>query len=1145
MTDEYLGYNVPETNNTITSNKQIQTEEPSFLQNFNKPKTSVNHITFTNNTANYENKMKNDLTISNCFMFLFQTFKEKLIKNKTEVLQFIQLLITLIFGLETAMIFGVVNLLFHLCIKGDNKQFSTYEINEIKNQIYQELKLPTKNQINLKKRIHNLQEKRKKRDFRSESETTDTDEEEEVYVMPDVPSDIPLTSKFTITGKCGSQDIQFEIDTGSGHSIINKETFDRLESKDILEVRKPSKTARDFSGNEIPFVAEVLLNIVLDKCSIKQNFLVSSYPNSTNLIGADCLRSKRINWEIDGECKVFLVFKNWETKAIVQRLPVTENRTFPIFTQDTIEIPGGETTLLTAKLQQINVNFINSKEIAHTIGFTTLRHNFYPEERTAICSLEEDGTLQVPIQNHEYGSKIIFKGEEIGTFQLLPKDSKIYNPTMKILETIDATSKIEPDINNSVKLLEEKLKRENNKQPKINKIKLTETGDRSEAGDLSDIIEEVSPPMKINADPETWEEVLKNVPIHLKGKVFKLLTKDFPNVVSKSNTDFGNCNLSNSEFNIELNSTNPNVTSKPYKLNYIYEEQIKEVIQEMIDNKLLIPESSPYSSGIFVRPRPDASNTGNVRVRVICDYRQLNSFTKADLFPLPSMKMLLQKLSGQQFFILLDLKDSYQSIRIKKTDRFKASILTSFGQFSPTRMGYGFKNAPSWFSRQISRVIVDLPNTSNYMDDIIIFGKSYDEAFDAFKEVIKRLDSAGFRISLPKLKMFQPELKLLGMIISQDGIKCDPAKVEGIVEFPEPTTKQQVMRFLGCCNFCSDFISNYSQISAPLYKLTASPNEKVTFNEEERLAFNKLKRMIAKPTMLSFVDSSKPIFLEVDASGSAYGAVAYQVQSFSPEDIPKLKIQQAEIMSKKPTELDDSLREIINKYIAEEELPDYDVEIKPSDSTQTEEALFQDDAFPYTNTEIKTVRRKNMVYIPKTIFFTSKKFSEVQMRSWSSLMKELFALLDICEKRADYLSIAKEAIILTDCAAVTYLFHQAKSNSIMARYLARLSQFPFKIMVKHKAGEKLCLADNLSRVYTLDPEKDENKIPHNQGILVKTPFKFGEIIGPEDIIEALTNSEDPIVIPTASDLISKSIQTEDCCETAINKIEVINSIKSK
>ena len=1158
MTEEYLNNDIQEPRNVTTSEKQLQTEEPSFLQSHSK----VNLVDFTNSTANYEKKPQDDLTVVACFMFLFQTFKERLIKNKNEVLQFVQLLIILIFGFEIAMIFGVANLLFQLCTKEENKHFSKYDINEIKNQIYREMKLPTKNQVNLRKKLYNLQEKRKKRNFRSETENSDTDEEEEIHVMPDLPSDIPLTSKFSITGKCGNLNISFEIDTGSGHSIINKETFDQIEPKNVLEVRQPTKTARDFSGNEIPFLAEVLLNIVFDKCSVKQTFLVSSFPNSTNLIGADCLRSKRINWEIDGDCKVFLVFKNWETKTVLQKLPVQENKLFPVFAQDTIQLPGGETTTLSAKLLEANINFINTKEIENTIGFTTLKHNFFPQEITGLCSLEGDGTLQIPIQNHEFGSKTIFKGEKIGTFELLPKNSKIYNPTLKIMETVNSESKIEPNISNSAKILEEKLKhqtckkpkvnkterkleQENHRNPNVNKIKLSEPGDKSEAGDISDIIEEATQPMKIKVGPEIWEEVLKNVPPHLKGKVFKLLTKDFPNVVSKSNTDFGDCTLPNSEFQIELTSANPNVTSKPYKLHHIFEQQIQETIEEMIQNKLLIPESSPYSSGIFIRPRPDATNTGNVRVRVITDYRQLNSVTKADLFPLPSMKMLLQKLSGQQYFILLDLKDSYQSIRIKESDRFKASILTSFGQYQPCRMGYGFKNAPSWFSRQISRVIVGLSNAANYMDDIIIFGKSYEEAFNAFQEVIKRLDSAGFRISLPKLKMFQPELKLLGMIISQDGIRCDPSKVEGIVEFPEPTTKQQVMRFLGCCNFCSDFIPNYSQISAPLYKLTSSPNERITLNKEERHAFNKLKQMISKPTMLNFVDSTKPIFLEVDASGSAYGAVAYQVDSYSPEDIPKLKVAQAEIMSKKPTELTDSLRKIINDYISKDEIIDYDVDLKPSGSTQTEEELFQDDVFPYANTEIKTLKRKNVIFVPRTIFFTSKKFSETQMRGWSSLMKELFAILDICEKRADYLSIGKEAIILSDCAAVTYLFHQAKSNSLMARYLSRLSQFPFKIMVKHKAGEKLCLADNLSRVYTLDPERDENKIPHNQGILVKTPFQFGDIIGPEDIIEAISNSEDPIVIPTSSDLISKFIQTEDCCETAINKIEVINSIKGE
>ena len=69
-----------------------------------------------------------------------------------------------------------------------------------------------------------------------------------------------------------------------------------------------------------------------------------------------------------------------------------------------------------------------------------------------------------------------------------------------------------------------------------------------------------------------------------------------------------------------------------------------------------------------------------------CSHRSLNTKTIADLFPLPSIKMILQKLNKQKHFILIDLKDSYQSIRIKEEDRKKASIVTPQGQFSPTRM---------------------------------------------------------------------------------------------------------------------------------------------------------------------------------------------------------------------------------------------------------------------------------------------------------------------------------------------------------------------------------------------------------------------------------------------------------------------------
>ena len=1114
--------------------KEIQTQEESYLQNFYKT-TNTNHISFfTTNSTSDDMKTEDKMTVSSCLRFLFQTLKERLRNNLKEVVHFIQLLLVLIFGIEAAMIFGIINLLFHLCIKGDDKSNIMPDINEIKEKIYRELNLPTNNQVNLQKKINNYRQQRKKKDFRTDSEREESDEEQEVYVMPDIPSDTPFTSKFSIQGKCGANLIEFELDTGSGHSIINKETFEQLNPEDILAVRKPSKTARDFSGKIIPFVSEVLLNIVFDKCSIKQSFLVSSFQQSTNLIGADCLRSKRLGWEMEGDCKVFIVFKNWTTKKVIQRLPIKENNMFPIRVQNTTELPGGETTLITGTLAQDN-EYINKIEIQDIVGFCNINTNLESGDIPTLNSLDRDGTLQIPVQNREFGNKILFKGEKIGIFELLPKNSKIFNNKHRTLETIDSNHKIKPNLENTIKTLE----------GKINKIKLDEENERSEAGDLSDVVEEMLPPEKIKVSPEIWEDVLKNVPVHLKAKVFKLLTTTYPNVVSKGNVDFGSCTLPNSEFNIELTENNPNVTTRPYRLNSVYEEQIKEVIGEMIDNKLLISESSPYSSGVFIRPRPDSSNTGNVRVRLINDYRQLNSYTKADLFPLPNMKMLLQNLNGQQYFILLDLKDSYQSLRIKESDRYKASILTSFGQFSPLRMMYGFKNAPSWFSRQIARVIVGLPNTMNYMDDILIFGKSYEEALEIFQKVVERLDKAGFRISLPKLKMFQPELKLLGVVINKTGIKCDPAKIEGISQFPIPETKTQVMRFLGCCNFCSDFIQDYSKISAPLYELTGSITEKITMGDKELIAFNKLKEMISKPTMLTFINRNKPVFLEVDASGTAYGAVSYQVNSYSPEDIPKLKAEMTEIMNKKPTELTDSLKEIIGRYIQEDKIPDFNAEVKPSDSTQTDESFFDKEFFPYSNTEVKLVKRKGKVYVPNTIFFTSKKFSEVQVRGWSSLMKELFAIVDIVEKRSDILSMAKSCIILSDCAAVTYLYHQAKSNSLMARYLARLSQYPFQIMIKHKPGEKLCIADNLSRCYTLDPERDSDKISHTQGILVKTPFRFGEIVGPEQIIEALENCEDPMVMSTSSDIISKLVQTEDCCKDAENQIATINSIRSE
>ena len=133
--------------------------------------------------------------------------------------------------------------------------------------------------------------------------------------------------------------------------------------------------------------------------------------------------------------------------------------------------------------------------------------------------------------------------------------------------------------------------------------------DEASGEDLSedDLCESIFEKRRISSSEETWSNLLKHVPSHLQKKVFYLLTEKYPNVVAKSTVDFGRCTIPNSEFKIELKDNTP-ITCKPYPLNTVYKEAVEETIQDMVQNGLLIQESSAYGCGVFVRSRPDSTN---------------------------------------------------------------------------------------------------------------------------------------------------------------------------------------------------------------------------------------------------------------------------------------------------------------------------------------------------------------------------------------------------------------------------------------------------------------------------------------------------------------------------------------------------------
>ena len=115
----------------------------------------------------------------------------------------------------------------------------------------------------------------------------------------------------------------------------------------------------------------------------------------------------------------------------------------------------------------------------------------------------------------------------------------------------------------------------------------------------------------------------------------------------------------------------------------------------------------------------------------------------------------------------------------------------------------------------------------------------------------------------------------LGVVISENSVKMDPAKVAGVAEWPTPTTKKEVQSFLGFTNFYRRFIQDFSHIARPLFNLTKNDSD-FRWSSDEQSAFDVLKEKITTSPILALPDNSRPFRIEADSSDFATGAVLSQ-----------------------------------------------------------------------------------------------------------------------------------------------------------------------------------------------------------------------------------------------------------------------------
>ena len=137
-------------------------------------------------------------------------------------------------------------------------------------------------------------------------------------------------------------------------------------------------------------------------------------------------------------------------------------------------------------------------------------------------------------------------------------------------------------------------------------------------------------------------------------------------------------------------------------------------------------------------------------------------------------------------------------------------------------MPFGLTNAPATFQRLMENCMGDLHLNYCllYLDDIIIFSKTYEEHILRLEAVFEKLQKAGLKLSPSKCKLFQKEIKYLGHIISEKGVAVDPSKMSCVKDWPVPTTVSEVQRFIGFTSFYRRFVKDFAKIARPLHLVT-------------------------------------------------------------------------------------------------------------------------------------------------------------------------------------------------------------------------------------------------------------------------------------------------------------------------------------
>jgi transposase InsO family protein len=471
--------------------------------------------------------------------------------------------------------------------------------------------------------------------------------------------------------------------------------------------------------------------------------------------------------------------------------------------------------------------------------------SYVPEPYIVECVIKTDSdVVMLPIKNFNKFELLIPKGSVVGIFE-----------PMKADETEMYSFKMVPD-----KFEEGEELPFNTEVCTPREPALCQMVDRSK----DDSIELPPCLMKLIENSEVKEH-----PKPMQDRLRTLLL-EFQDVFALDGQSLGRTNWELHRIHIE--GTEP-IKQAPRRIPLNLSDTVEEIIRNMEASGVIRPSDSPWASPVVIVKKKDGS------YRFCVDYRKLNQYTVKDAYPLPRVDECLDTLAGNQYFTSLDLASGYWQVEMLEADKPKTAFTTKFGLYEWNVMPFGLTNAPATFQRLMERVLRGLQwkILVLYLDDMVIFSKSFDEHLDRLRTVFDRFRQAGLKLKPKKCNLMRNKVSFLGHQADASGIYTDPEKCAKIRDWKVPTNPHEVRVFTGLTSYYRCFIDGYAKAAACLHHLTRKDVE-FDWTPECEKSFQHLKGVLSNQLELAYPDKNEPFILDTDACDTAIGACLSQVQ---------------------------------------------------------------------------------------------------------------------------------------------------------------------------------------------------------------------------------------------------------------------------